>query len=134
MSDVGRRQRRHEPSVFHDPDAGSRFLRTKQIVRRHQHGDAAVAHLLEQRGEFIRGLRVEARRRLVEEERFGFLRDGDRDADLLPHALRVRGDALILCAGRQADLAEQVDERAAWILVTGERGEVLGVLEPVRLR
>src|SRR5687768_8519957 len=76
-----------QPAALHDADASPCLLGVKQIVSRRQHRYATVARLPEQFRELVRSLWVKSGGRLVQEQRAHLLGHGDRDPNLLAHAL-----------------------------------------------
>ncbi|GBH25808.1 hypothetical protein BvRS1_28570 [Burkholderia vietnamiensis] len=78
-----------------------------EVVRNHHDGQPERAvQRPDQLDEFVGGLRVEAGRRLVEEQQLGLERDRARDADALDHPARQRGRHLRRMLARQPDHLE----------------------------
>ena len=130
MADLVRAHLRDQAPVPHDAHARAGLLGAKQIMRRHEHRDAPFPEPPEQLGELVRSLRIETRRRLVEEQRVGLLGDGDGDADLLAHALGVLRHPALHCVARQAGADEDVGQaRRGQRFPPAQRGKVLQVLQ-----
>jgi hypothetical protein len=80
----------HELALANDADARAHQLDLAQQVARHQHRSVALAELGDQVAHVGHALRVEAVRRLVEDQHLGLFEQGGRDAEALLHAHRVR--------------------------------------------
>ena len=93
VADLFGGQRRDQAAFFHDADVSTGFLGAEQVVRRHQHGHAFGAQTLKELGKLIRRLGIQTGRWLVQKQRLGLFGDGDRNADLLYHALAVARDS-----------------------------------------
>ena len=100
-------------------------------MRRHQHGHAFGAQTLKELGKLIRRLGIQTGRWLVQKQRLGLFGDGDHNADLLSHALALARDSSPDGFLGQPGLDQEAAQLVFRVLfVTGERGEVLKVLEP----
>src|SRR6185436_17053890 len=87
----GRRAESDEMAVIDDRDAVAEALRLFHVVRREQHRTAAFAESRDDFPQLDAALRIEAGRRLVEEEDVGPADERGRD-----------GEALLLSAGELA--------------------------------
>ena len=91
ISSRGRAQR-DDLALVDDRDAVAEPLGLVHVVGRQHDGAAAVPQVADDFPELAAGLRVEPRRRLVEEEHLGIADQGDRD-----------GQPLLLAAGELLD-------------------------------
>ena len=99
-------------------------------MRRQQHGLAGVPQAGDHRAELSGPDRVDADRRLVEEDHRRVVEDAARDVESLPHPAGVPLDALLLAAVEPDELEQLVDPRALHLGVDAvELGEVAQVVE-----
>ena len=98
---------------------------------RRQHRDAVIRGFLQEAREFICGLRIEAGRRLVEQQRLRVLGEGDGDADLLAHAFRIMRDPSVGGGRIESGLVQELEQaRASEPPTGGERDEIVEVFDP----
>ena len=77
-------------AVIDDRDAIAELFGFFDVVRRQQHGVAVLLHPRDFAVQLAPGLRVEARRRLVEEDELGSVHECQREREPLPLAARER--------------------------------------------
>jgi hypothetical protein len=124
VAQFGSSERVRQLAVTHDADGRGDFLRAEQIVGRHQHCRAAFGVAAQQHAELVRRARIKAARGLVQEQGLGVLGKCDRDANLLPHALRVAGYAAILRVLLQSGFGQESALLGVTVAGAGERAEI----------
>ena len=95
-----------------DRQAVAELLDLAHQVRGEQHGDALVGEPPDEPAHVAHPARVEAGRRLVEQQQPRLAQQRRRDAEPLAHAVRVTAD-LVLLAGAQLDGVERPPIRSA---------------------
>ena len=126
-----------ELAVADDPDPVGALLDLAQDVRRHEHGLPGRSRLGDELEEPLLDDRVQAARRLVEDEELGLVHERLHDADLLPIALgqladprrhvevEATGQCLDPVGGNAAAQVAEVGQQLATGLAAGD-GEVAG--------
>jgi hypothetical protein len=108
------RVERHDAPVVDDRDPVAELVGLLHVVRGEEHGPAVVAQLEDALAEVARRLRVEAHRRLVEEQQRGVGEECAGQHEALPHAGAELLD-VVVGAVRQVDRLEDVGMRVrAW--------------------
>ena len=116
-ADLGLQRRRRalgdDPPVVDDPDAVGEHVGLLEVLRREEDGDALLAREpLDLGPERAAALRVEARRRLVEEQHARLVHEREREVEAALHAARVAADLAVRGVG-EADAREQLVAAAA---------------------
>src|SRR5437762_39800 len=98
-------------AVLDDRDLVAHRFGDFEGVRAHQYGAAATNELPENVLEQSRRFGVQPNHRLVDDDAFGAVNEGARDDQLLPHAMAVSLDQLVLPA-RQLEHLEELGDAA----------------------
>ena len=93
----------------HQPVAD--LLELAEVVRRHEHGAAAVGQRADQAAHLAHALRVEAVGRLVEDQQLGVAEQRGGDAEALLHAERVAAVAVVAALAEADDVEQRRDAR-----------------------
>jgi hypothetical protein len=117
-----RRAHRDGLAVRHDRHRVGEPLRLLDVVRRHEDRGAFAAQRVDQRPQLLAHLRVQADRRLVEQQQPRAVDEPARDQQPPPHAARQLVDLRRAPVGEVGDLERALDRRPA-----------LGPAEPVEV-
>src|SRR2546426_5957820 len=90
---LARRPKRNDLAVIHDRDAVAQALGFLHVVGREQHGPAVRAEPADDFPQLPSRLRIQAGRRLIEEQQLGFADERARDGEALLLTARERHDA-----------------------------------------
>ena len=127
---LARRALADDPALRDHGDAVAQRVGLEHVVRRQQHRLAGRDQVGDRRAQLARADRVDADRRLVEEDHLGVVQDPARDVQPLAHAARVALDALLLAALEPDELEQLVDPHALRLARHAvELGEVAQVVE-----
>ena len=92
-------------------------------MRRQEHGHALVGEAPDQHAHVAHAARVEPGRRLVEQQQAGGAQERARDAEALPHAVRVAADLVARAIG-QVDRVERLVDAVHGAVAVERRGHL----------
>src|SRR5579884_2082231 len=108
-----------------DGDAVAELLHLGEQVARENDRDPLAGEPLDERAHVAHPRRVEAGRRLVQQEQPRRAQERGGDAEALPHPVRVAADAIVGAVGEVDELEHLVDARAGAVAVeVGEQAQV----------
>src|SRR2546427_12949888 len=127
---LARRPKRNDLAVIHDRDAVAQALGFLHVVGREQHGPAVRAEPADDFPQLPSRLRIQAGRRLIEEQQLGFADERARDGEALLLAARERHDAR-LALFLEPDEREHLVDRVRLPVERPEQRQHLADLELV---
>ena len=120
LLDLGGRAERREPAGVNQRDAMA-ALRFVEIVRRHEHRHAFLRERVDETPELAARQRIDAARRLVEEEDRRLVEDGAAEREALPPPAGEVARERLLAAGQAGHLEHEAPPRRQPLATSGRR-------------